>query len=111
MKVIGIEPTDIADIANSRGIKTIKKSFDLQVAKKIKKKYGFSKLITSTNVFAHIARMGDCILGMKYLMNNDSVLMIENHYMPFEIKYNQFDTFYHEHLRTYSFKSLIYLLK
>ena len=48
---------------------------------------------------------------MKHLMNNGSVLMIENHYMPFVIKYNQFDTFYHEHLRTYSFKSLIYLLK
>jgi len=111
MKVVGVEPTDIANIANSRGIETIKKPFDLQVAKKIKKKYGFSKLITSTNVFAHIARMGDCILGMKHLMNNGSVLMIENHYMPFVIKYNQFDTFYHEHLRTYSFKSLIYLLK
>ena len=37
--------------------------------------------------------------------------VIENHYLLDVIKKKQFDTFYHEHLRTYSLKSLIKLLK
>ena len=36
--------------------------------------------------------------------------ILENHYLLDVIKKNQFDTFYHEHLRTYSLKSLIKFL-
>ena len=38
-------------------------------------------------------------------------LIIENHYLGTVIKTNQFDTFYHEHPRTYSKKSFEIIAK
>ena len=49
--------------------------------------------------------------GIKKILRKDGVFIIENHYLVDVIKKNQFDTFYHEHLRTYSVKSLIRLMK
>ena len=45
------------------------------------------------------------------MIKKDGVFVIENHYLVDVLKHNQFDTFYHEHLRTYSLKSLIVLMK
>jgi len=52
VKILGVEPTNIAKIANASGIRTIQKYFDMKVAKQIKKKYGSASLITTTNTFA-----------------------------------------------------------
>ena len=73
--------------------------------------YGKIDLITTTNVFAHTNKLKDFILGVKKLIKKDGVFVIENHYLGAIIKKRQFDSFYHEHLRTYSLKSLINLLK
>lgn len=43
-------------------------------------------------------------------MNKESVFIVENHYLGSIISKNQFDSFYHEHLRTYSLTSLNKLL-
>ena len=47
---------------------------------------------------------------MKVLIDRDTVLIIENHYLVL-LKKNQFDTFYHEHPRTYSLKSFDFIAK
>ena len=39
------------------------------------------------------------------------IALIENHYLGSVIKKNQFDTFYHEHPRTYSLKSFVNISK
>jgi hypothetical protein len=39
------------------------------------------------------------------------VIVIENHYLGSILNQTQFDTFYHEHSRTYSFKSFFYISK
>ena len=43
-------------------------------------------------------------------MNKETVFIVENHYLSSIILKNQFDSFYHEHLRTYSLTSLKKLL-
>ena len=45
------------------------------------------------------------------MINEDTVLIIENHYLGSILKKNQFDTFYHEHPRTYSLKSFNFIAK
>ena len=40
-------------------------------------------------------------------MHENSLLVIENHYLGAILEKNQFDTFYHEHPRTYSLKSFV----
>jgi hypothetical protein len=110
-KVLGIEPTDTIKYAKKKGIKTIQDFFNVKSAKKTEKKYGKAKLITTTNVFAHTNNLSEFIKGVKKLISRKGVFVIENHYLLDVIKKTQFDTFYHEHLRTYSLTSLIKLMK
>ena len=111
MKVIGVEPTNMAKVAIENGINTIQKPFNLIVAKEIVKKHSKAKLITATNVFAHMSSLGDVMDGVMELLDNDGFFIIENHNMMNIIKHNQYDSFYHEHIRNYSFSSLKYLFE
>lgn len=50
-------------------------------------------------------------MGVRKIIHKNGVFVVENHYLLDVIKKTQFDTFYHEHLRTYSLTSLIKLMK
>ena len=107
--VIGVEPTNISKIANQKGIETVQKFFTVDVANEIKDKHGEASLILSTNMFAHMATIGEVVLGIETLLKEDGVFVLESHYLMDVIQGGQFDTIYHEHLRTYSLKSIIKL--
>lgn len=109
IKVLGIEPTNIAKIAQKNGIRTIQAFFDINLSRTIRKKYGLATLITATNMFAHMQTLGEVIMGIDNLLTEDGVFISETHYLLDVIAGGQFDTIYHEHLRTYSLKSLIKL--
>ncbi len=111
IRVLGVEPTNIAKIAKKAGIPTIQSFFDIKTAKAIRKKYGKAAVITTTNVFAHMQTIGEVIAGIHELLEDDGVFISETHYLLNVIQGGQFDTIYHEHLRTYSLKSLIELFK
>jgi len=51
------------------------------------------------------------LANLKLLIGKNTVVVIENHYMGDILKRGQFDTFYHEHPRTYSFKSFEYIAR
>ena len=65
------------------------------------------KIIVFTNVFAHIENLTDLLHALKILISNETIIIIENHYLGAVIEKNQFDTFYHEHPRTYSLGSFV----
>lgn len=109
IRILGVEPTNIAKFANAHGIETIQSVFDIKTAEKIKRKYGKAKVMTSTNVFAHMQTIGEFVMGIHHLLDDDGVFISETHYVLDVIKDGQFDTMYHEHLRTYSLRSLIRL--
>ncbi|ARB92541.1 class I SAM-dependent methyltransferase [Legionella longbeachae] len=109
MRVMGIEPTNIAHIANQEGIETVHSPFNQEIATQIVKTIGHAKLVTATNVFAHMASLGDVIEGLEILVADDGFFVLENHYLIPVMERLQFDTIYHEHLRTYSLRSLITL--
>lgn len=111
IKVLGVEPTNIAKIANDAGIKTIQACFDIKLAKKIKQKYGMASLIITTNTFAHVQTLGEFIIGAHLLLKDGGVFINETHYLLDIIARGQFDTIYHEHLRTYSLKAYVELFK
>ncbi len=108
-KTVGVEPTNIANIANKNNIETIQEFFTSDVADNIKNIHGEASLIIATNMFAHMATLGEVISGIESLLKSDGVFVFENHYLLDVIQGGQFDTIYHEHLRTYSLKSLIKL--
>lgn len=111
MKVLGVEPTNVAKFANDNGIKTIQSLFDEKLCTSIVKDYGKAKLVTATNVFAHMAKMGEVIRGIKLVLDDNGYFIFENHYMIDILKHNQYDTIYHEHIRNYSLKSIVHLFE
>jgi len=109
IKVLGVEPTNIAKLANQNGIETVQEFFTVDVANEIKNKYGEASIVVATNMFAHMASIGEVVSGIETILKDDGVFVFENHYLLDVIQGGQFDTIYHEHLRTYSLKSLIKL--
>jgi 2-polyprenyl-3-methyl-5-hydroxy-6-metoxy-1,4-benzoquinol methylase len=105
---LGIEPTGAAKDCKH---KVINKYFDKRVATKIKKSDFSPDIITFTNVFAHIENLEELINNLKIIIHTNSILVIENHYLGSILNYGQFDTFYHEHPRTYSLESFKYIAK
>ena len=111
VRTLGVEPTNIAKIARVNGIETIQSFFDIKTSEKIKKKYGKASIIVTTNTFAHMQTIGEFIMGAYNLLKDGGVFVNETHYLLDVINGGQFDTIYHEHLRTYSLHSLIALFK
>lgn len=109
VKTLGVEPTNIAKIANADGVKTVQAFFDIKTSKEIKKRYGSAALVITTNTFAHMQTLGEFIMGAYNLLKDGGIFVNETHYLLDVIRGGQFDTIYHEHLRTYSLKSLIKL--
>ncbi|MCC6275231.1 MAG: methyltransferase domain-containing protein, partial [Leptospiraceae bacterium] len=108
---LGITPEDIGKIAIERGIPTIQDYFGKPVVDKILKENGKAKIITATNVFAHIEQVNDVIKNILELLDENGVFISESHYLYPLIKTLQYDTVYHEHLRYYSLHSLKFLLE
>jgi hypothetical protein len=109
MRTVGVEPTNIAKIAIEDGVETINDFFGEDVAREVAAQHGKAKVITATNVFAHMASLGQVIRGVEELLDDDGVFVLENHYLLDIVKGVQYDSIYHEHLRSYSIKSIIQL--
>lgn len=110
-RVLGIEPTDVGDIANSRGIPTIKRYFGIEVAREVKAKHGPASVVTAANCFAHIEDVHAIVDGIVEMLGPDGVFISESHYLIGLLDTLQYDTVYHEHLRYYSVASLKHLLE
>jgi hypothetical protein len=109
-QVLGIEPSQAADIASGRGIRTLKTYFGLETARQVRKEYGPAKVVTACNVFAHIADVHAVVDGIVEMMGDDGVFVSESHYLVDLVETIQYDTIYHEHLRYYHLGALIGLL-
>ena len=106
LKIQGVEPTDIAFLANEEGIPTLRAPFGVEAAKVVVGKVGKATLATATNVFAHVQQLGDFINGLNILLKDNGYFCFENHYLPSIIKDVQYDTIYHEHLRSLSLSAI-----
>lgn len=81
IRILGVEPTNIANIAREQGIETLQAFFDEDTARKIVETHGHAKLATATNVFAHVSKLGSFIRGLEQLLAPDGVFILENHYL------------------------------
>ena len=103
-KTYGVEPTGAAKEAmNNHTI--IQDFFDDKTAEVLFTKYKYFDIITFSNVFAHIDNLDSLISNTCKLMSDNTTLIIENHYLGSILEKGQFDTFYHEHPRSYSLNS------
>ena len=110
-KVLGVTPEKIGKLAIKKGIPTIIDYFTDKISRRIIRKHGKAKIITATNVFAHIDNINQVIRSILKTLEKDGVFISESHYLLPLIKTVQYDTIYHEHLRYYSLDSLNFLFK
>jgi SAM-dependent methyltransferase len=106
-RIFGLEPTAAALDAQNAGIPVINDFLDLAAARNFVKEFGCPDFITFTNVFAHIENIDDLLDSVAILMGSKGRLVVENHYLGAVLEKCQFDTFYHEHPRTYSLNSFV----
>ena len=106
---LGVEPTSAAQDASSFGHLVYHDFFSEKLAQKIISEHSRIDVITFTNVFAHINDFSGLVKGLRSLLAEDTLVVIENHYLGSVLNGNQFDTFYHEHPRTYSAESFKYI--
>lgn len=107
---IGVEPTDA--ILDSQSLDySFNEFFDENTVKKINNLNLKIDVITFTNVFAHIEDLNLLLSNLTEIMNKNTLLVIENHYLGEIINRSQFDSFYLEHPRTYSVNSFIHIAK
>jgi len=106
IRILGVEPSNVADIAKNKGIPTVKNFFDEDVAKEILKKYGKAKVITAANIFAHVKSLDSFMKGVQLLLKEDGVFVTESQYLMDIVQKLEYDTIYHEHLRYYGIKQL-----
>jgi hypothetical protein len=111
MRVVGVEPTKISEVAQAVGIETIHAPFREGLVTQLRTEYGVPKLVTATNVFAHMSTLGGFMRALERLLPDDGFFVFENHYLLDIMKKVQFDTIYHEHLRSYSLKSILTLFE
>jgi hypothetical protein len=104
-RTIGLEPTDACRDGEGRGHTLYQRYFDLAAARVIRAAHGAPDIVTFTNVFAHIEDLDGVIAALKALLSDGTTVVVENHYLGAVLDRDQFDTFYHEHPRTYSLSS------
>ena len=104
---LGIEPAaNIAEIARGHGLDIFNEYFTAESAGRIREGWGPAKVIVTTNTFNHIDDLHGFMTGVCTLLADDGTFIIE---VPEAIKYvemTEFDTVYHEHLSTFTVKSL-----
>ena len=104
-KTMGVEPTGAYEDALGRGHAVFNDFFSEDFARTIRRQHPRIDVITFTNVFAHIENLPALLSALALVMGEDTMLVVENHYLGAVLAKNQFDTFYHEHPRTYSLTS------
>lgn len=109
-RVLNIEPArNVAKISQEKGVDTIDDYFGAALAEKILKKHGPAKVVVATNVIAHIDDLADVIEGVKILIGDKGIFVMEAHWVGNLLGFSGdggFDQIYHEHLSYFSLSAL-----
>lgn len=97
-KRVGVEPSSAGRLAEAAGLTVYPSFFNRAVAESIRREHGRAKIVTATNVFAHIDDIHEVVEGVRTLIEPDGLFVIETPYVLDTIDQCLFDTIYHEHL-------------
>jgi SAM-dependent methyltransferase len=111
VKILGVDPSDIAKLAQKNGIETVNDFFNKETAQKIVQDKGKAKAILGANVFAHTPDLDSFMEGINILLDEDGIFVIEFPYLVNLLKGMEFDTMYHEHVYHFSIMPLMVLFK
>jgi len=96
--ILGVDPSNLAEEADKRGIPSIRDFFGKAVAERIVRDRGPADIIVARNVLGHVSELQDLVAGIKHLLGKNGVCLIESPYAYFLRNEVQYDTIFHEHL-------------
>jgi SAM-dependent methyltransferase len=106
--VLGVEPAaNVAQVAqNDHGVETVCEFFTEALARRLRDDGVRADVIHAHNVLAHVADLNGFVAGIRLLLNEGGVAVIEAPYVKDLIDRVEFDTVYHEHLCYFSLTTL-----
>lgn len=106
--VLGIEPArNIAQVARERqGVPTLDDFFTEELADRLAGNGQCADVFHAHNVLAHVADLNGFVAGVRRVLKDDGVAVIEVPYLRDLIDHCEFDTIYHEHLCYFSLLAL-----
>jgi len=106
--VLGIEPArNVAAVAlRERGVPTLVEFFGETVARRLRDEGRAAAVFHAHNVLAHVADLNGFVEGMRVLLREDGVAVVEVPYVRDMLDKGEFDTIYHEHLCYFSLTAL-----
>jgi hypothetical protein len=109
---LGIDPAKgPAKAAEKVGVPTLCSFFTRQLAQKLADEARRADVIHANNVLAHVADTNGFIKGIRILLKEQGLAVIEVPYVKDLIDHCEFDTIYHEHLCYFSVTALDHLFR
>ncbi len=110
VRVVNVDPAEnICAIAEERGVPSIVDFWSNDVAQQILRTHGKPKLITATNVFAHVDDVRGFLSAVSHCLQDEGALVLEFPYVIDFIENREFDTVYFEHLSYVGLKPVMQL--
>jgi len=107
---LGIEPSaNVARVAVEKGVNTISKFFDEELAMQVVAEYGQADVFLGANVMCHIPYLHSVIAGIKRLLKPKGVVIFEDPYLVDILEKTSYDQIYDEHAFYFSITSIDYL--
>jgi hypothetical protein len=99
INVLNIDPSEnLASLSEAKGVPTLTEFFGVNTGDKI----GKVDVVTSTNVFQHLKDINGFAEGVSKILTKHSIWVLEFPYWIHDMKTNQFDQIYHEHMYYHS---------
>ncbi len=110
--VLGIDPADgPARAAEKASVPTLCTFFGESLARKLAASGKTADVVIANNVLAHVADLHGFVEGIRTLLKEDGVAVIEMPYVKDLVDHCEFDTIYHEHLCYFSVTALDHLFR
>ena len=104
---VGIEPArNVAEAAVRKGVPTLVRFFDMQMAHELSAGGKQADLIIGNNVLAQVPLLNDFVEGLRTALKPNGVITLEFPHLMQLIEGNQFDTIYHEHFSYFSLATI-----
>ena len=99
INVLNVDPSEnLAPLSEAKGVPTLTEFFGVNTVDKI----GKADVVTSTNVFQHLKDINGFAEGISKILTKHSIWVLEFPYWIHDMKTNQFDQIYHEHMYYHS---------
>ena len=110
--VMGIDPAPgQVKAATEKGVPTIEAFFTKELALRLHNEGKRADVVHANNVLAHVADTNGFVEGIRILLKDSGIAVIEVPYIGELIDHCEFDTIYHEHLCYFSVTALDHLFR